>query len=206
MSKLYFYYGTMGSSKTAEALIKNFQYKEAGKTVWLIKPSVDTRETTEGVSADKILIKSRIGINAEAQPINVDDSLFALFYELKTEPDIIICDECQFLTEFQAEELRRIVDIKGIDVFCYGLRTDFKTKCFPGSLRLLEIANEIIEIESICSLCGEQSVVNARYNGEHIIIDGSQIEIGGNDKYKPLCYKCYLKEIYRERGKISEII
>ena len=70
----------------------------------------------------------------------------------------------------------------------------------------VQTTNEIIEIESICSLCGEQSVVNARYNGEHIIVDGSQIEIGGNDKYKPLCYKCYLKEIYRERGKISEII
>ena len=116
-----------------------------------------------------------------------------IYNKLDTElPIIIICDECQFLTAKQVDQLNNLVQYADTTVFCYGLRTDFKTHLFAGSKRLMEVANKIIEIKSVCHLCGHQSIVNARFDKDgKLITKGEQIDIGGNEKYTPLCYKCY---------------
>ena len=136
MAKLYFRYGAMGSSKSAQALITKFNYEEKDMQVWLMKPAVDTRDG-EGV------VKSRIGLEAPAYVVTADVDLFALFQKGEREKqfyDVIIADEAQFFQPEQIDQLRDIVDTYNVPVFCYGLRTDFRTKLFPGSARLLEIA------------------------------------------------------------------
>ena len=188
---LTFYYGVMGSSKTANALIKRFQFQEKGHNVVLLKPSVDTRDD-EQINGKKITyIKSRIGLKAVAIAIDKTDSILDVFIEKQLYPDVVVVDEAQFLTSKQVEQLKDISTLQNINVFCYGLRTDFKTKLFEGSKRLFELADDIIELKSVCS-CGEYAIVNARVNenGE-IITEGKQVEIGGNEKYVPMCWKCY---------------
>ena len=116
------------------------------------------------------------------------------------EYDAVIVDEAQFLTPEQIDELRFIVDNKGIPVLCFGLRTDFLTHVFPGSLRLLEIADSISEIKTICR-CGSKATVNARIDGNgNVITDGEQVLIGGNDSYEAMCYSCYMKKIKSHRS------
>lgn len=157
MAKLYFRYGAMGSSKSAQALITKFNYEEKDMQVWLMKPAVDTRDG-EGV------VKSRIGLEAPAYVVTADVDLFALFQKGEREKqfyDVIIADEAQFFQPEQIDQLRDIVDTYNVPVFCYGLRTDFRTKLFPGSARLLEIADSITELKTVCS-CGSKAIVNAR--------------------------------------------
>ncbi len=187
MAKLYFKYGAMGSSKTANALITRFNYEERGMKVWLIKPAIDTRD---GASA----IRSRIGLCAEAYSVAPDTDLFVA-YEKHHDCDVIIADECQFFTAKQVDELRRIVDELNIPVLCYGLRTDFLTHTFSGSQRLFEVADSITEIKTICS-CGKKAIVNARIDGEgRIITEGGQIMLGGNDAYVAMCHNCWRNAI-----------
>ena len=189
MSKLYFKFGAMASSKTANALITKFNYEERGMKVWLIKPSIDVRD---GAS----VVRSRIGLQANAQIITPDVDLFEE-YKKHPECDVIIADECQFLTPAQIDDLRKIVDELDIPVLCYGLRTDFLTKLFPGSLRLFEVADSITEIKTICE-CGKKAIVNARIDEKgKVVTEGGQILIGGNDSYVAMCHSCWLKEIGR---------
>ena len=193
MAKLYFKYGAMGSSKTANALITRFNYEERGMKVWLIKPSIDDRD---GVN----MIRSRIGLQASADVITPDKNLREE-YEKHKDCDVIIADECQFFTSEQIDQLRQIVDILDIPVLCYGLRTDFLTKLFPGSLRLFEVADSITEIKTICS-CGKKAIVNARIDGEgKIVTEGGQILIGGNDSYVAMCHNCWKEEIKKQKEK-----
>lgn len=202
MSKLYFKFGTMGSSKTANALMTRFNYEEKGKKVWLIKPAADVRDDSVDKDGNPItLIKSRIGLACVADVIMPDDNIFEMFTHKSINYDAVICDESQFLTEQQINELRDIVDICDVPVFCFGLRTDFLTHSFEGSRRLLEIADSISEIKSICK-CGQKAVVNARFdeNGK-IVTSGDQICIGGNDKYASLCYKCWNKLVADSKNK-----
>ena len=190
MAKLYFRYGCMGSSKTANALMTKFNYEEKGKKVLLLKPSIDTRD-------GKTIIKSRIGLQAEAICFDKNTSIIDdILVKTSSLIDCIIVDECQFCTKEQIDDFRRIVDELNIPVFCYGLRTDFQTKLFEGSIRLFEIADSISEIKSICS-CGKKAIVNARYKDKEIVYDGEQVELGGNDKYIALCYECWSKGIIR---------
>lgn len=186
MAKLYFKYGTMGSSKTAQALITKFNYEERGMKTVLIKPSVDTRD-------GKNVCKSRIGLSAEALTVNKSVNLFKLIKDMKV--DVVIVDECQFLTEDQVDQLADVVMEMDIPVLCFGLRADFQTHLFPGSKRLFEIADSITEIKYICE-CGNKAVVNARLdeNGR-VVTEGSQVLIGGNDRYVAMCRKCWLKKI-----------
>lgn len=129
MAKLYFKYGAMGSSKTAQALITKYNYEENDLQVWLIKPSADTRD------GERIL-RSRIGLEAPVEAVSPQTDVLALFESTRLgNCDVIIVDECQFLTPHQIDELREIVDRHNIPVMCFGLRTDFQTKLFPGSLR-----------------------------------------------------------------------
>ena len=210
MSKLYFKFGAMGSSKTANALMTRFNYLEKNHSVWLIKPQTDTRDDYIDESGKIVtVVKSRIGLEAPANVIKDKDDITELFKTasadivindtvVKTQKiDVIICDECQFFTEDQIDQLKYIAENENIPVICFGLRSDFRTKLFPGSKRLFEIADSITEVKSICE-CGKKAIVNARFdcNG-NIVTDGAQVDIGGNEKYKSMCWSCWQKLINR---------
>lgn len=191
MAKLYFKYGAMGSSKSAQALIAKYNYEERGMKVWLIKPKTDTRDGAN-------IIKSRIGLFAAAEEISSEDSIKELFSR-HGDCDVIIGDECQFFTPEQIDELRDIVDDMGVPVMCFGLRTDFITQLFPGSRRLFEVADSIQEIKTICD-CGAKATVNARMDDNgNIVTAGDQICIGGNDRYIAMCHKCWKKRIAAQK-------
>ncbi len=192
MAKLYFKYGAMGSSKTAQALTTKFNYEERGMKVWLIKPKTDTRDG-DG------LLRSRIGLFSECEMIDSDADLYELFGKRAEACDVIITDECQFFTPLQIDEMRRIVDEFSVPIMCFGLRTDFKTKLFPGSARLFEIADSISEIKTICD-CGSKATVNARFDSKgKLMTHGTQVVIGGNERYLAMCHKCYSDRLRKER-------
>ena len=183
MAKLYFKYGAMGSSKTATALITKYNYEERGMRVWLIKPAADSRD-------GEFTLRSRVGLTAEAEAVGPDKDIRAL-YARREAVDVIIVDECQFMTGRQIDELRELVDREDLPVLCFGLRTDFQTKLFPGSRRLFELADSLTEIKTICD-CGRKATVNARLSPEgYVVTEGSQVFLGGNDSYIAMCHKCY---------------
>ena len=191
LAKLYFKYGAMGSSKTAQALITKFNYEERSMRVWLIKPAMDTRdgETT---------LRSRIGLEAQCSAISAGEDLFDLFSRFHREKDVIIADECQFFTAEHIDQLRRIVDEYEIPVMCFGLRADFRCQLFPGSRRLFEVADSIAEIKTICS-CGAKAIINARLdeNGR-VLTEGDQVLLGGNDRYVAMCHRCWQNQIQKQ--------
>lgn len=180
MAKLYFHYGVMGSSKTANALMVHYNYHERGKKALLVKPDIDLRD-------GETLLKSRIGLKHECE-------LLSNFVNYETEKikeyDCIIVDEIQFASKEQIDFLSDIVDKLSIPVMCYGLRADFQMKLFEGSERLITIADEIHEVKTVC-WCGSKATCNARYNENGIVTEGAQIELGANDKYIALCRKHY---------------
>ncbi len=187
MAKLYFKYGAMGSSKTAQALITRFNYMELGMSVWLIKPSTDTRDGAD-------IIKSRIGLEARAQVITPGQDIVEEYRRLGPR-DVIIADEAQFFTPQQIEQLRYLVDEEDLPVLCFGLRTDFLTRLFPGSKRLMELADSLTEIKTVCA-CGRKATVNARLDGNgRILTQGDQVFLGGNDSYIAMCHKCWKEKI-----------
>lgn len=197
MAKLYFKYGAMGCSKTAQALITKFNYEERNMKVLLLKPSVDTRD---GVST----VKSRIGLMKPCLSVSSEQNIYDLYKNEYTDCQVVIVDECQFLTPKQVDELDDIVIDFNVPVLCFGLATDFLTHLFPGSKRLFEIAESITEIKSVCK-CGSKATVNARIdeNGK-IVTEGDQICIGGNDRYVAMCRKCYLKRIKQQKSNLQE--
>ena len=195
MAKLYFKYGAMGSSKTAQALITKYKYEENDMKVWLLKPSADTRD---GVS----ILRSRIGLQAEVEIATPDANIYDRYVaDHVGKCDAVIVDECQFLTPGQIDQLRQIVDDFNVPVMCFGLRTDFQTHLFPGSLRLMELADAIEEIKTMCD-CGAKATVNARINDGYIVTEGAQVVLGGNDCYIAMCHRCYVRGI-REHKKIK---
>lgn len=193
MAKLYFKYGAMGSSKTAQALITKYNYEENDLQVWLVKPSADDRDGQQ-------ILRSRIGLQAQVEVIPPEMDMYQRFTQTQLgKCDVIIVDECQFLTEAQIDQLRAIVNDYGIPVMCFGLRTDFQTRLFPGSRRLMEVADTIQEIKTICD-CGAKATVNARIDSQgHIITQGAQVVLGGNDSYIAMCHKCYVRGIRENR-------
>ena len=192
MAKLYFKYGAMGSSKSAQALITQFNYEELGMTVWLIKPSTDTRDGAD-------IIKSRIGLSRRAQIITPEQNLEAE-YRRAGKFDVIIADEAQFFTPEQIDQLRTLVDEDNLPVLCFGLRTDFQTHFFPGARRLMELADSITEIKTVCA-CGSKATVNARIDGAgNIVTEGAQVFLGGNDSYIAMCHRCWKKKIAEQNG------
>lgn len=197
MAKLYFKYGTMGSSKSAQALITKFNYEEQGMRVWLIKPSTDTRDGAD-------LVKSRIGLSQRAEVIAPGEDIRAAFHK-SGKRDVIIADESQFFAPEQIDALREIVDKENIPVLCFGLRTDFRTRFFPGSMRLMELADSITEIKTVCA-CGAKATVNARIDARgRIMTDGEQVLLGGNDRYAAMCHRCWRRKIAEQRGETDEI-
>lgn len=190
MAKLYFKYGVMGSSKTAQALIAKFNYEKGGNRVLLLKPATDTRD-------GEYIIKSRIGLEAKAIAVSVSTNLYDEFFGEKDPcswPDVIICDESQFFTEEQIEQLKDIATTYSIPVMCYGLLTDFQTRLFPGSKRLIELADSLQEIKMVCD-CGKKATVNARLVKGMVTTEGEQVFLGGNESYKAMCYKCWKESL-----------
>ena len=198
MSKLYFKYGVMGSSKSAQALMCKFNYEQQGFEVLLLKPSIDTRDANDG----KLVVKSRIGLSGECLTFDKEENLYKLIFNKNLFRDncVVIVDECQFLTRTQVDELKEVST--KIPVICYGLLTDFKTELFEGSKRLVEIAESLMEIKSVCS-CGKKATVNARFVDGKLTTDGDVILIGGDETYKAMCYNCYTnlkKENYEKEN------
>ena len=183
MAKLYFRYGAMGSSKTANALMVRFNYIERGQSVILLKPRTDTRD---GVRK----IHSRIGLEADAMFIDEFLEMVEREWTAGMKPDTacVIVDEVQFLSESQVDRLSDVVDIYGVPVICYGLRTDFQSRLFPGSRRLFELADVIEEIPTVC-WCGHRAHFNARVADGKVVTEGEQVFLGGNESYVPLCRK-----------------
>ena len=196
MAKLYFKYGAMGSSKTAQALITKYNYEENDLSVWLIKPSADTRDGEQ-------ILRSRIGLQATVEVIPPERDVYQVFQDTRQgKCDVIIVDECQFMTSRQIDQLRGIVNDFNVPVLCFGLRTDFQTHLFPGSHRLMEVADTIQEIKTMCD-CGAKATVNARIDGRgYIVTEGAQVVLGGNDSYIAMCHKCYIRGI-RDRRTIK---
>lgn len=194
-SKLFFYYGCMGSSKTLRLLTTAYNFEENDIPFICLKPSKDTRE--EGN-----IIKSRIGLERECLLIDDDVDIYEAIHEYTNIMEAtcnkplewILIDECQFLTEEQVEQLTHIVDTLNVNVMCYGLRTDFQSRLFPASKRLFELADTIEEVKSRCK-CGRKTSVNARFNAEgEMLIEGAQIQVG-DEEYRPLCRKCYMEKV-----------
>lgn len=195
MAKLYFKYGAMGSSKSAQALITQFNYEELGMTVWLIKPSTDTRDGAD-------IIRSRIGLQRSAQIITPEQNILDEYHRIGAR-NVVIADEAQFFTPEQIDQLRELVDAEDVPVLCFGLRTDFLTHFFPGAQRLMELADSITEIKTVCA-CGRKATVNARIdeNGR-IITKGQQVLLGGNDSYVAMCHKCWTDRIREQEDQLT---
>ena len=186
MAKLYYYYGQMGSSKTANALMTNFNYKELGQNPLLVRPRIDTR-------FGERVVKSRIGLEHECVML---DELTNMKEEDIKKYDCIIVDEVQFATREQIDFLSDIVDFMNVPVVCYGLRTDFRNELFPGSERLIAIADTIREVKTVC-WCGRKATTVARYNENGIVREGEQVVLGANDSYVSLCRKHHKKGIIK---------
>lgn len=182
MSKLYFKYGVMGSSKSAVALMTKYNYEQKGFSILLIKPSIDTRDIN--------IVSSRIGISCECFQFDEKVDLFEYYKKLKNNQKIdgVIVDEVQFCTKEQIENLREIAN--SVPVICYGLKTNFKSELFEGSKRLLEIADNISEIKTVCK-CGNKAIINAKIVAGKIVYEGNEIDVGGDEKYISLCYNCW---------------
>ena len=176
MAKLYFYYGAMNSSKTANALMTHFNYEEVGQKALLCKTEADTRDGAR-------LIRSRIGLEKEC--ILLSELTQMSDTEIKAY-NCIIVDEVQFATKEQIDFLSDIVDFMDVPVVCYGLRADFQNKLFTGSERLIAIADTIQEIKTVC-WCGRKATFNARIHDGKIVREGEQIMLGGNSSYISLC-------------------
>lgn len=191
MAKLYFRYGAMGSSKSANILMGRYNYEERGQYAILLKPRTDDRDGEHK-------IQSRIGLSAPAE--YVDDFLkeiSKLWNGKETEylyhgkkVNAILVDEAQFLSPEEVDALSDIVDFYEIPVLCYGLRTDFLNHLFPGSRRLMEIADVIEEVPTVC-WCGKRAQCNTRYSNGKIVREGAQIMLGSNESYVALCRKHY---------------
>lgn len=182
MAKLYFRHGTMSSAKTLNLLAVAHNYRTQGKRVVLMKPRLDHRF---GV-AD---IASRAGLRADADVLLDPDTVLdaKLFEGL----DCVLVDEAQFLSPFVVEQLRLLTHTHRLPVICYGLRTDFRTRLFPGAQRLLELADSIEEVKVTCAHCNRKAVLNMRLVDGVPTLSGAQVELGAEDRYAPVCYACY---------------
>lgn len=202
MSKLYFKYGVMGSSKSAQALMCKFNYEQQGFDVALLKPAIDTRDLNKH---GKAICSSRIGLKSDCLTFGRDENLCDFIFNINqfNNNSIVIVDECQFLSRKQVDELKEVST--HIPVLCYGLLTNFKTELFEGSKRLIEIAESLMEIKSVCK-CGKKATVNARFVNGKLVVEGEEIMLGKEDYYKALCHSCYeslKKEIANEKETTS---
>lgn len=198
MSKLYFKYGAMGSSKTAQALMCKFNYEQQGFEVALLKPALDTRDVDKH---GKAIASSRIGLKSDCLTFDRNENLRDFIFNINQfkANAVVIVDECQFLSAKQVDDLKEVS--QHIPVLCYGLLTNFKTELFEGSKRLVEIAESLMEIKSVCK-CGKKATVNARFLDGKLVTDGEEILLGKEECYKAICHNCYMslkKELSNEK-------
>ena len=192
MAKLYFRYGAMGSSKTANALMVRYNYMERGMKVILLKPRLDRRDGER-------IVHSRIGLDA---PCDYVEDFIEMAEKNWTAPDdckdysAVIIDEAQFMTSSQVDFMAHVVDDLNLPVICYGLRTDFRSEMFPGSARLFELADVIEQIPTVC-WCGKKAHFNARIIGNTMVRTGEQVFLGGNESYVALCRRHFMSGKFR---------
>lgn len=195
MAKLHFRYGAMNAGKSTILLQTAYNYQERGQKALILKPSIDTK------GEDKIV--SRIGIERKVDAlIKEEDSIITKIEEFIPNIDCILVDEAQFLKKPKVEELFYIAKIYDIPVIAFGLRTDFKTNGFEGSSRLLELADEIEEMPTICR-CGKKARFNARKINKEFTLQGESIVIDNNSQveYESLCGTCYIKKVIKYHNK-----
>lgn len=194
--KLYFTYGVMGSGKSLQILATAYNFQEKKIPFIIFKSEIDDRDGSEVIHSRALGDRECVGIKDTTNlyklivtMLNINNALY------KPQLKWILVDEAQFLTAEQVDQLAAIVDKFGISVMCYGLRTDFKTKLFEGSKRLFEVADSIEELKSSCD-CDNKCIFNARVDANgNVVLDGEQIEIGGDDRYVSMCRKCYYEKI-----------
>lgn len=205
MAKLYFRYGAMRSAKTLNLLAVARNYRDQKKKVIIIKPALDDRYGVEKVT-------SRAGLSENADILVKEDTVLSSIsndedpHIPNDEISCILVDEAQFLSPFVVEQLRLISILKNIPVICYGLRTDFRGKLFPGSMRLMELADSIEEVKVTCQFCNRKATMNMRILNGKPTLSGEQIQIGGDESYIPVCYKCYHSELSEGNMKVLPII
>jgi thymidine kinase len=196
MAKLYFYYAAMNAGKSTTLLQADYNYRERGMETMLWTAAVDDR-------AGLGTIGSRIAISAPARTFDENVDLYDEIGEelKKRELDCILIDEAQFLTQRHVLQLCEIADQVGIPVLCYGLRTDFQAKLFPGSAALLALADKLIELKAVCE-CGRKAIMNLRVDEDgHAVSEGAQTEIGGNDRYIALCRRHFFERLHESRAR-----
>ena len=186
MAKLYFRYGTVGSAKTLNLLAVAHNYRQQGKNVLLLKPALDIR-------FGKGSIKSRAGLEMAAD-ILIDSDTKLLEMDWR-DVSCLLVDEAQFLSAFHIEELRMITLRHHIPVICYGLRTDFRTRLFEGTLRLMELADSIEEVKATCHYCNKKSIANLKHVDGVAAFDGPSVQLGAEEKYYPVCFQCYNHQV-----------
>ena len=202
--KLFFKYGTMGAGKSLQLLATAYNFQERGIPYTIFKSEIDTRDGIGVIHSRALGDKECVSVAPELNLYELVSTVFEkdqVLYRPKTK--WILVDEAQFLTPEQVDQLAAVVDMLGINVICFGLRTDFQTHLFPGSRRLFEVADEITEIKSSCS-CDTKTIFNARIDTDgKVVTEGEQIEVGGDDRYISLCRKCYYEQAgnkyYRRR-------
>ena len=192
MAKLYFYYSSMNAGKSTALLQSSYNYKERGMQTLVLAPDVDDRY---GVGK----VRSRIGIEADATTFQLDDDLYAVVAESHSSSPLscVLIDEAQFLTKHQVFQMGEVTDKLGIPVLAYGLRTDFRGEPFEGSKYLLAWSDNLKELKAICH-CGSKATMVLRFDADgNAVCEGSQIEIGGNDRYVSVCRKHFRDKLYR---------
>jgi thymidine kinase len=192
MSKVYFYYSAMNAGKSTVLLQSSYNYKERGMRTLMFMPAVDTR-------AGFGRIESRIGLSSDAIALRTGDDLLARVREAHAGEPVacVLIDEAQFLTPAQVRQVTDIADTLRIPVLCYGLRTDFQGRLFPGSAGLLAVADNLIELKTICH-CGRKATMNLRIGADgNAVKVGEQVEIGGNDRYVAMCRR-HFREAFGE--------
>lgn len=191
MAKLYFRYGTVGSAKTLNLLAVAHNYRQQGKKILLMKPALDVRFGKE-------FIKSRSGLEMQADVLIAGEmSLLDLDY---TGVDCILVDEAQFLSARVIEELRSICHEHNIPVLCYGLRTNFKSRLFEGSARLIELSDSVEEVKATCHFCNRKSIMNLKHVDGVATDEGPDVELGAEEKYFPACYHCYVTALLNSKN------
>lgn len=186
MAKLYFRYGTVGSAKTLNLLAVAHNYRQQGKKVILIKPAIDVR-------FGKADIKSRSGLSERADIVLEPGELLDL--TIFDNVSCVLVDEAQFVDVAVVDQLRDITYKKNVPVICYGLRSDFRSKFFPASCRLMEIADAIEELKTTCAFCNRKAIMNLKHANGVPTVDGPSVDLGAEEKYFPACFSCYKEQL-----------